>query len=80
MALQAMALAAAVSTPVWEEVVVGMEVVGAGEEAVGAAGEAVVAAIDKSCTLYNGSTGFHHDNHVCVCSFLKPEAAYAADF
>jgi len=50
-----------------------------GEAVVGEAAAEAVAVDNKSCPLDNGLTGFHHDNHVCVCSFLKLKASYAAD-
>jgi len=71
-----MALAAAAVAPVAEvEEEAAVVVVGAEEEAV-----AGVVADVKSCYLDNGFTDFRHDDHACVCSFLRPKAAYATDF
>ena len=43
-------------------------------------GVEVVVADDKYCSLDNGLTSLHHDNHACACSFSRPKAAYAANF
>ena len=72
-----MALAAAAAALVAEvEEEAAVVVVGAEEEAV--VGAVVVDV--KSCHPDNGFTGFCHDDHACVCSFLRPKVTYATDF